>query len=239
MGGAYVGGVLTGYTLKSVNVTAETSTNYDVGYRYAGNDLNVSGSLFYIDFKDRIATSYDPVNAINTNYNVGNSITKGLELESTWRFQPKWSVYGSLTYTNSRIEQNLRTGLATFENTAGKQFPDTPNWMAGAALQYRDGPWSTSLSAKYTGARYSTLVNDEKVGGFTLYSFDAGYHLPSAGIFRDPTLRFNIYNLSNTNYLYLTSLSSFTTRALGAGGSAPSYYIGAPRTFSLLLHSDF
>ncbi|MDD2915578.1 MAG: TonB-dependent receptor [Gallionella sp.] len=222
-----------------INVTAETSTNWDMGYRLAGKDLSVSGSLFYIDFKDRIASAYDPINAISTNYNVGNSTTRGIELESAWRFQPKWSVYGSLTYTSSRIAQDLRTGLATYEATAGKQFPDVPNWMAGAALQYRDGPWTTSLSAKHTGKRYSTLVNDESVGAFTLFDLDAGYRLPSAALFRDPTLRFNVYNLLNTNYLYLNSLSSFTTRALGAGGAAPSYYVGAPRTFSLMLSADF
>lgn len=237
-GGTFVGGKLTGYTLKSVNVAAETSTNYDLGYRYAGTDLTASGSLFFIDFKNRIATGYDPINAINTNYNVGNSNTRGIELESAWRFQPKWSVYGSLTYTRSLMLQNLSTGINTFEATAGKQFPDVPNWMAGAALQYRDGPWSTNLSAKYTGRRYSTLVNDEAISGFTLFSLDTSYHLPSVAMFRDPTLRFNVYNLLNTNYLYLNALSTFTTRALGAGGVAPAYYVGAPRSISLMLSAD-
>ncbi len=240
-GGTYTNGVLTGFTLKPVNVAAETATNWDLGYRYAGKEISFSGSLFFVDFKNRIASAYDPVNNANTNYNVGDSTTRGFELESAWRFQPKWSVYGSLTYTRSRIDQNLQTGANSFEATAGKQFPDVPNWMAGAALQYRDGPWSGNLSAKYTGQRYSTLVNDESVGGFTLVNFDAGYRLPSTALFRNPWLRFNVYNLLDTDYLYLNagSGSSFTNRALGDGGSAPSYYIGAPRTFSVMLASDF
>jgi iron complex outermembrane receptor protein len=236
-GGTFVAGKLTGYTMKSVNVTAETSTNYDLGYRYAGNDLTASGSLFYIDFKNRIATAYDPINALpNLTYNVGSSNTRGIELESAWRFQPKWSVYGSLTYSKSLMLQNLQTAATTFEATAGKQFPDTPNLMAGAALQYRDGPWSHNLSAKYTGRRYSTLVNDEAISGFTLFSFDASYHLPSVSLLRDPTLRFNVYNMFNANYLSLNGL--FTTRALGTGGTAPAYYVGAPRTISVMLSAD-
>lgn len=240
-GGTIVNGVLTGYTLTPVHVTAETSTNWDLGYRYAGNDLSLSGSLYYIDFRNRIASAYDPVNATNTNYNVGNAIIRGGELESAWRFQPGWSIYGSLTYTDSRMNQNLMTGANVFEATAGKQFPDVPNWMAGVALQYRNGPLSADLSAKYTGKRYSTLVNDESIGGFTLYSFDASYHLPSAAFIKDPLLRFNVYNLFNTNYLYLNSGSGagFTVRSFGAGASAPSYYVGAPRTFSMMLSADF
>lgn len=240
-GGTITNGVLSGYTLKPVNVTAETSTNWDIGYRRTDKELSFSGSLFYIDFKNRIASGYDPINDANTNYNVGNSTTKGVEMESAWSFQPKWSVYGSLTYTLSRIDQNLQTGANSFEATAGKQFPDVPNWMAGAALQYRDGPWSANLSAKYTGQRYSTLVNDEMIGGFTLVNFDAGYSMPAISFFREPQLRFNVYNLLNTNYLYLNagSGSGFTNRALGAGGGAPSYYVGAPRSVSLLLSASF
>ncbi len=240
-GGAYRNGALTGYTLNAVNVTAETATNWDVGYRYAAQEFSLSGSLFYVDYKNRIATAYDPVNAASTNYNVGDSTTKGVELEGAWRFQPKWSLYGSLTYTDSRIGENLRTGAATYEATAGKQFPDTPNWMAGAALQYRDASWSANLSAKYTGRRYSTLVNDEAVGGFTLVNFDAAYRFPSTALFRNPVVRFNVYNLLDTNYLFLNAGSgaTFTNRAVGAGSSSPTYYIGAPRTFGVTLASDF
>lgn len=235
------GGTVSNPTLKSVNVRAETSTNYDLGYRYAGEKLTASGSLFFIDFNNRIASAYNPVAATSTSYNVGSSTTKGIELESAWHFLPKWSTYGSLTYTQSSMLQNLNTGTAAgVVATAGKQFPDTPNWMAGAALQYRDGPWSHSLSAKYTGHRYSTLVNDEAIGGFTLFSLDNSYHIPSTTLVKNPVLHMNVYNLLNTRYLYLSdgSGSGFTTNATGTGAASPSYYIGAPRAISLMLSAD-
>ena len=240
-GGSFVGGVLTGYAMKPVNVSAETSTNWDFGYRYTGKEFSASGSVFYIDYRNRLAVAYDPINNQSSDYNVGDSTTRGVELESAWRFQPNWSLYGSLTYTRSRMSDNLQTGANAFEATSGKQFPDTPNWMAGAALQYRQGPWASSLSAKYTGARYSTLVNDESIGAFTLVNFDATYQLPSTAFFRKPSLRFNVYNLFNTDYLFLNASSgaSFTTRAQGAGGSAPFYFVGAPRTVSMMIASDF
>ncbi|MDD5113433.1 MAG: TonB-dependent receptor [Methylobacter sp.] len=234
-------GQLTGYTLKPVNVKEEVATNWDLGYRYTGKNISISGSLFYIDYRDRIASAYDPANNIDTNYNVGDSTTRGVELESAYRFLSNWSVYSSLTYTDSHIDQNMQTSANTFEATAGKAFPDVPNWMSGSALQYRNGPWSANLSAKYTGKRYSTLVNDESIKGYTLVSFDAGYRLPSKGWFKDPTVRFNVYNLFNQDYLNLNagSGSGFTNRALGVGGVAPSYYVGAPRSFSVMLSTDF
>jgi iron complex outermembrane receptor protein len=241
-GGSFVNGVLTGYSIKPVNVSAETSTHWDFGYRYSGEAFSASGSLFYIDYRNRIAAAYDPATGLaDSNYNVGRSTTRGIELESSWRFQPNWSLYGSLSYTRSRLNDNLQIGADTFEPTAGQQFPDTPNWLAGLALHYRQGPWSGNLSAKYTGSRYSTLVNDEAIGGFTLVNFDASYRLPPTAFFRKPVLRLNVYNLLNTDYLMLNAGSgaSFTPRAQGVGGSAPAYFVGAPRTIGLMIASDF
>lgn len=234
-------GKLTGFNLKSVNVREEVSTNWELGYRFNDDNLSFSGTLFYIDYRNRIASAYDPINAIRTNYNVGDATTKGMELESAWRFLPEWTVYGSFSYTHNRMQQNLQTGNDTFENTAGKSLPDVPQWLAAAALQYRNGPWSASLSAKYTGRRYSTLVNDEAINGYTLVNFDAVYRLPSTGWFRDPMIKFNVYNLLDEDYLNLNagSGSGFTVRAQGPGGRSPSYYIGAPRSFSVMLSTDF
>ena len=139
------------------------------------------------------------------------------------------------------MNQNLRTGANTFEATAGKAFPDTPAWMSGLSLQYKYNDWSANLSAKYTGKRYSTLVNDESINGYTLVSFDAGYRFPSTEWFKNPSIRMNVYNLLNQKYLNLSSSSgsAFTNRALGVGGNAPSYYIGAPTSISVMLSTDF
>jgi len=235
-------GLVSGNSRRAVNVKEEVSTNWELGYRYYQNDLSLTATLFYIDYRDRIATAFDPINNTRTNYNVGDSTTKGIELESAWRFLPEWSIYGSFSYTHNRMEQNLRTQLTTNGPvvtllTAGKAFPDVPEYLAGAALQYRNGPWSADLSAKYTGHRYSTLVNDESLSGYTLVSFDAGYRLPSTGWFRDPMVKFNVYNLLDEDYLSLNALSgsSFTPTA----SQGPSYYVGAPRSFSVMLSTDF
>jgi iron complex outermembrane receptor protein len=197
--------------------------------------------LFYIDYHNRIAAAYNPATTLTTNLNVGNATTKGLELESAYRFLPEWSVYGSLTYTDSRIKQNLQSAANSFELTAGKAFPDTPNWMSGAALQYRNGPWSANLTAKYTGKRYSTLVNDQSMSEYVLVGFDSGYRLPSFGWLKAPAVKVNVYNLFNQQYVNVNagSGSGFTTRALGPGGVAPQYYVGAPRSFSISFSVDF
>ena len=228
-------------SLRPVNVDQETTANYEVGYRFNSHNFSLSGSYFLIDYRNRIAAAYDIENDVNTNYNVGNSITQGVEIESAWRFLNNWSIYSSFSFTDSRMQDNLQTGADTFEATAGKSFPDTPTWLAGLALQYMNGPWSANLSSKYTGDRYSTLVNDELIKGYVMVNFDAGYRFPTMGWFKNPAIRLNVYNLLNQNYLNLNagSGSGFTTRAQGDGGRSPSYYVGAPISFSVMLSTDF
>ena len=55
---------------------------------------------------------------------------------------PNLSAYGSLSYTKTRIKSDIQYGGSTkSEATAGKDFPDTPRWLAGFALQYSDATW--------------------------------------------------------------------------------------------------
>jgi iron complex outermembrane receptor protein len=254
-GGTIANGVLTGYTLRQPMVDKETSNNFDFGYRLQSETYTVSGSLFLIDFKDRIATSYDPASALSTSMNVGASRSDGAEFEAGWAPAKNWSLYGSLTLTSSKInddkilvQDSTKTKWVQLP-TSGKEFPDTPRYMAGLGVQYGESAWSVFAQAKYTGKRYSTLLNDDSIGGYTMVNAGATYQLPSAVFFKNPTVKFNVINLFNTGYLNLNagSGSSFTnnatayTAANGAvvSANAPTFYVGAPRSLSLTLQSDF
>ncbi|MEI8028669.1 MAG: TonB-dependent receptor [Comamonadaceae bacterium] len=240
-GGTMVNGVLTGATFRNPALEVETSTNLDLGYRYASDAWTFSGSLYYIDFKNRQARAYDPVAGLSIDINVGDVKTKGFELESGYKISANWSVYGSLSYTSSKMLSDLRTGATTFEATTGKQMPDTPEWLSGLSLNYASGPWYGNVETKFTGKNYSTLVNDETVDATTLINATAGYRFADTAFLKKPSVQLNVSNLFNKEYVRINSGSGslFTTRALGAGGSAPSYYVGSPRFVSVTLRSDF
>jgi iron complex outermembrane receptor protein len=241
VGGTVVNGLLTGATLRDPAVQMETSTNLDVGYRYASDVWTFSGSVYHINFNNRIARAYDPVSAISTDYNVGDVITKGFELESGYKLSNNWSVYGSLSYTDSKMQSDLRTSVTAFEATSGKQMPDTPKWLSGLRLEYNTGTWYGNADVKYTGSAYSTLVNDEAVDAVTLVNLTAGYHFTDTAFLKKPSIQLNVSNLFDKDYLRINSGSgsNFTTRALGSGASTPFYYVGSPRFVSVTLRSDF
>ncbi|MEY4449102.1 MAG: hypothetical protein RLZZ433_2117 [Pseudomonadota bacterium] len=243
-GGTVVNGVLTGAILRNPVVGIEKSTNIDLGYRLQNKDTTFSSSVFVVNFKDRIAAAWDPISLTSLDYNVGNVTMKGAEVELGQKLSKNLSIYGSLTYTESLMKQDLKVNATLAEATAGKQMPDTPKILAAMAVSYKEGPWFGQLTVKHTGKAFSTLVNDQSMNAYGLWNLSAGYKLPDTAFFKSPEIRLNIDNLTNAEYKRISSPSgsSFTTRALALGtlaGSNPSYNIGAPRFTSVTLRSDF
>jgi len=219
-------------------VKSERSTNLDLGARYHGDSLTGSASVFYVDFANRIASGYDPVSAGTYDINVGGSKIKGLELELGTVPVGGWSTYVSLTYTKSTVNDDLRTGAATYAATSGKLFPDTPEWMLGNTIQYAVGPFTANLQTKYTGRRYTTLVNDQYVGGYTLSDLNLAYQFGNFGMMKHPMVRVNVSNLFDRNYEML-NIGSGSNIAITSTATSPTIYVGAPRFASVSFQADF
>ena len=243
-GGTYVNGVYTGGTMRQPAVDKETSVNLDVGIRHTSDKWTSSATVFLTQFKNRIATAYDANENVNTDYNVGDSTSRGFELESGYALTKNWNVYGSLSYIKTHMDSNIQWTATAQLPTAGKELPDTPNWLSGLNIQYTDANWYVFTQAKYTGKRYTTLVNDDAIGGYTTVNLGGGYKFDTFAWVKNPTIKFNVNNLFDSKYLSLNSGSGsgFTTNATAVNGiaaSLPSFYTSPPRTFSITLMADF
>ncbi len=231
----------------ALTVKEEKSINLDVGARYRGDMFRASATAFYNKFKDRIASSYDPATTLTHDFNVGDSTTKGLELEAGTVPYKGFSAYASLTYTKSTLDSDLAASATTVFPTSGKQFPDTPKGMAAMSLQYAEGPYLVNVSGKYTTSRFLTLVNDVSIPGFTTFDLNAGWKLPnqSGNGFKNPTIRLNVSNIFNRQYFFANagSGSNITTTGIAStqpGSTAgPFYYAGAPRFASVTFQVDY
>ncbi len=220
-----------------VTVKQETAWNYELGTRYRGDWYKASITAFYVNFKNRIASSFDPDAGITHDWNVGDSTIKGLELEAGTNPWRGLSFFGSLSYTKSTIDTNMLASATTYYATAGKQMPDTPKHMMSASAQYATGPMLFNLAAKYTGKRYMSMVNDTELKGYTLLDFNAAWKIAENinGTFKNPTLRLNVSNLTNQKY-YISSLGSGSNISISG---AASVYTGEPRFTSMTFQVDY
>lgn len=242
---SYTDGDVSSSTVKNTtHVKPETSVNMDLGTRYRGEWFDASATLFYVDFKNRIASSWDESEQAKVDSNVGGSRMRGLELEVGSHPIHGFSAYASATYTKSTINDDLKTasGTTTYTaNTSGKQFPDTPKGMFALSGQWAQGPYLINLSGKYTSTRFLTLTNDQAIPGYITLDLNAAYQLPSLPFVKSALIRLNITNLGNKRYFSANSGSgtSITTNATGTGASQPTVYPGAPRFTSVTFQADF
>ncbi len=233
----------------------ETSWNLDVGYRYQTQLMLASLSFFATNFQNRqlnIALPGDPTET--TDVNAGTVHNRGFEAElGTAKPVYDFNLYGSVSYTKSIIESNLPTAVG-YVPTAGKVYPNAPKWLVSGVFEYvpsyMPGAY-LSLSPKYTSARESTLINDEKIKGFTDVDLAAGYRFED-GMFSEnlhnTSIQFNVVNLLDRDYLFF-GLSASSTQIAAHNvvtstgkvysGTAPSYSVGAPRFFSVKLSTEF
>jgi len=226
-----------------LGVKPETSINIDLGTRYKGDMFRGSVTAFYNKFKNRIASSYNAVDASTTDTNVGDSTAKGLEVEVGTVPVYGFSAYVSGSYTKSTIDESvvsrLVNGVLTPYDTAGKQFPDTPKGMAALSVQYANGPYLLNVAGKYTSPRTLTLTNDVVIPGFTTFDLNAAWKLPnpSGNGFKNPIIRLNVSNIFSKQYLLANSGSGSNITPDAAG--SPVVYAGAPRFTSVTFQVDY
>ena len=231
--------IVNGQPTMPVDVKQETSYNLDMGYRLQTDTVTAQATIYAVDFKDRLASTTDPVTLNSTLVDAGKVRSTGAEFEIGNTPIHGWSAYTSLGYINSQIRNDIMSsGVALPTN--GKQMTDTPKWKAGISGQYETNSWYVRLKGKYTGQEFATMTNDQSVAGYTTYDFDAGYQFPNAGMFKKTTLRLNVSNITNKQYLSPSSFNVLNAVAVGAAGAkSVYYYLGAPRFVSVSLQTDF
>jgi len=250
-GVVYTDGAATSYTTRVRNpAEQETAVNLDVGTRYRGDMFKGSITAYYVDFKNRIGSGYDPIGGGRFDINVGKSTIKGLEIEAGTVPYKGFSGYVSGTYTRSTMDEdiliartiNTTTGVTTdtYAATTGKQFPDTPKGMAAASLQWAEGPYMVNFSGKYTSPRQLTLENDVSIPGFTTFDLNAAFKLPNGphNGFKNPIIRLNVTNLTNKQH-FLANAGSGSLIGINKTLSTPAVYTGAPRFASVTFQVDY
>lgn len=220
-------------------VQPETSKNIDLGYRYTSGTIVAAASVFTNSFDNRIVSTFDPDLDTFVDRNVGSVETKGAEGSIGWSPIEALSLYGSVTYTDSELQDDYVFNAAgAVLPTKGKKQVETPEWMYALRANYAFNDFvSVGAQAKYTGERWVTDVNDLKADDFTVVDMDARFDFAAFG-FDGTYLQVNVTNLFDERYYAnLGTGASATPGALGYSRRFAS--VGAPRTVQATLRYAF
>jgi iron complex outermembrane receptor protein len=215
----------------------ETSTTYELGWRFRLGGLQGVASVYQVDFEDRllaISLGSSIVGAPSALANVGKVETTGFELGLLWEPIENFSVFGSYSYTDSTYEDDVVSGTGAVTPTAGKTVVDTPENMLKGEVAYDNGVLFAKVGFDYIDERYFTYLNDQKVESRTLVDLTVGYRLGDLGFMRGLTLQANVANATDEKYISTVGSGGF-----GNSGDRQTLLNGAPRQYFITLDGRF
>ncbi|MCR9770047.1 TonB-dependent siderophore receptor [Vibrio harveyi] len=155
-----------------------TGHQWELGFKYAplGGDVSGNLALFHITKKNAILT--DPNNPYAPQYQAGEVVSQGAELEAKWQATPQADLTLNYTYINMEIKED------SYYHQEGK----TPVWVPEQtaslwANYYYEGTLTglrTSAGIRYVGKTEMDAQNSDQVPDYTLVDLAASYDLSAA-----------------------------------------------------------
>lgn len=205
---------------------AETSTNWEIGYRANRPTFNASIVAYKTTFENRLQAFASVVPGSTTtetfSQNVGAVEAHGAEFSGQW----KPEFLGGKVYFNSNLSDNIAEFQDSFPGfaIAGKRVPDFPEWLwtGGVTFEPVEGA-VINVSARHISSRFTNFVNTEQTDGYTIYNayVDLGDGF-GAGPFEQIKARVNIDNILDEDYLGTVNVTTATPATFVPVRAGPS-----------------
>jgi iron complex outermembrane receptor protein len=240
----YYNVVLIDNAMRVKNPNPEISDTFELGYRYAQSNFNATATIYSATDKDRIVQAYDAETDTYTDTNVGEVKRKGFEAYTNYSPVENLVLNAGLTWTDTEMQGDIPNGTTAVIPTKGKSLTGMPEWMWTVGMDFDiTSNLNLNLNAKYVGDRFYSYVNDEVAPKYTVWNASMRYDLQQ---FRKGTyVQLNVQNLFDEKYLhgtgYVDNQKPYVNNigANVAGASAVLYQLGAPRTISATLRTQF
>ena len=234
------------YRAPVVEVDPEQTNAFDLGLRYTNRMVQAQGTIWKIDYSNRIVTSFNPDLGISIDRNVGKVGSWGVDASVAVRPIRQLSLLAIASYIDTELKDNVQlltlgAGLSCDDDplpaacapTKGRMVTETPHWQWGGRANVELKWVEFGIQGKWVGSRFATDTNDVKVKGYALVDLDARVNLaPLAEALRKTYFQLNVTNLFDKKYF-----GNISTQINAAGG--PNFSVGSPRTIQGTLNVGF
>jgi iron complex outermembrane recepter protein len=166
------------------------TTNWQAGFVYSGQRLNIDADAYLIIASSSTAT--DPTTG-DVTVSANPARYKGIEGQVSYVLLPHLSVIGNATVMSSKDEV---TGLWL------EQAPDNTET---AGLMYHSGVFNFNVLEKHTGQQYADSANTQLINGYNFVVLNANARIDRY------TIGLTVTNLFNSQPLVAESGSGLTT----------------------------
>ena len=199
----------------------ETDDAIDLGLTFNFPNGYLAPTLYYAAIHDKSVTVYDETLGLSYGQNIADGHLAGAELAWSWSPLNTVSLFGAASYSQAVFDDDLRTAASTTLAVKGKQFPDTPRWMANVGAQWQSQGWLAGGVLRYLGGRYDDSVHTNHFGGYTLLDLKAGHQWQLGRT--TVKAEVSVLNALDKRYIAVIDVGDVQSGTIG-------YYPGAPRT---------
>jgi len=150
----------------------ETTDSFDGGVRYRSSKIQAQASVWYTKFHDRTASAFDPELNQSVFRNLGTVNKWGIDGSVAYNPIRELTVYAFGSWNDSKIQDNIQTGLLPVGVTCDNVDPNSVNGLRNCAFTKGNresgvskytygvsalgtlGPVDLGITAKRTGPRF-------------------------------------------------------------------------------------
>lgn len=204
----------------------ERSTSYELGTRWQEGDLQLGAALYQVDIHDTQLYRGNDL-GYQSLRNVGDTRSRGLELDARWRLNGQWTLDASAALNKASFRRY--EDPSSCATCAGNDVPFAPRQLFTLGVSGRFATaWGTlrpTLSARRTGAQYFDAANTLRQRGYTLMDASLNWAIDSRW-----QVTAYVHNLTDKNY----RVYGFSNVAVGTMAQ-----VGLPRTMGVMLAYDY
>lgn len=183
------------------NIQPTKTTNYQAGFVYAGERLNIDFDGYYI--KTSNSTSVDPSTGIATQ-SANPALYKGVEGQVSYNL-----IKGLTAIANGSV-------MSSKDDVTGLWLTQAPNYTATLGAVYSGPLFKLSMIQKFTGRQFADGGNLVRIAPYSLGIFSGSVKVGPASI------GLTVYNVFDVRP---------TTKIGGSTGAVPLYFFMPGRSF--------
>ncbi len=191
--------------------TPEKLNDYELGWRYASEGLQINGNAYYMDYRDQLVLTgaLDNVGA-PIRATSGKSYRLGIEIDAVLALAEHWTIRPNLALSDNRNVDFVTAKDGELVNLGNTHISFSPAIVAGNILEYRPAEnIQLAFLSKYVGEQFMGNIDSEgsKLEAYFINDLNLNYtlhNLPFGDRLTFSALLNNIFNVAyvSNGYFY-------------------------------------
>ncbi|SDE94992.1 TonB-dependent receptor [Cellulophaga baltica] len=224
---------------ESGNPKPERLNDFELGWRYISNTLQLNTNVYYMGYKDQLVLT-GALNDVGAplRENVGDSYRLGVEVEANVSLGAKFAFRPNITLSANKNKDFVFQRDGELQNLGDTEIAFSPSVIIGGAMVYMPTDnLQLSLLGKHVGEQYMGNIDasKSKLAAYSQFDFNVQYEIVTNSFIKSIVLSGLVNNIFNelyeSNGYFFTFDDTWSTPGVTTTIEGSGYYPQAGTNF--------